>query len=110
MLSASEGHNVTKKFFVRFRLLEAIFLFVFIPWNLPMINFMGVKFFRGLVLSKVMTSYLTESKYFFLQNMTFYIPLERKFNADQLLIKDLGLKMYRTEVMTSYSDVRVEAL
>ena len=28
---SSEGHYVTKKFFIRFRLLGAIFLFVFIP-------------------------------------------------------------------------------
>ena len=42
--------------------------------------------------------------------MTFGIPLERKFNADQLLIKDLGLKMYGTEVMSSYSDATVNIL
>ena len=36
--------------------------------------------------------------------MTFYIQLERKFEADQFLTKELGLKMYRTKVMTSYSD------
>ena len=42
--------------------------------------------------------------------MTFYIPLERKFNVDQLFIKDLGLKMYETEVMTSYNDVTVNVL
>ena len=45
--SISEGHYVTKKFFFRFRLLEAIFLFIFVPWNLLIIKIMGVKFFRG---------------------------------------------------------------
>ena len=108
--SFSEGHYVTKKFFIRFRLLEAIFFFVFIPSNLPMIKIMGVKFFCGLGLSKVMTSYLTVSEFFFLQNMTFYLPLKRKFNADQLLLKKLRLKMYGTEAMTSYSDVIVKVL
>ena len=39
--------------------------------------------------------------------MTFYIPLERKFNADQFLTKDLEIKMYRTDIMISYSDVIV---
>ena len=39
--------------------------------------------------------------------MTFYIPLERKVNADQLSIKDLGLKMYGIEGMMSYSDITV---
>ena len=42
-----------------------------------------------------------------LQNKTFYIPLERKFDDDQFLTKDFGLKMYGTEVMVSYSDVIV---
>ena len=65
---------------------------------------MGVKFFSGLGLSKVMTSYLTVS------DMTFYIPLKRKLNVDQLLLKELGLKMYGTEAMTSYSDVTVKVL
>ena len=51
-----------------------------------------------------MTSYLTVSEFFFLQNMTFYILLERKFDAGQFLIKDLQLKIYGTEGMTSYSD------
>ena len=82
----SEDHYVTKKFFVRFRLLEAIFLFVFIPWSLLMIKIISVKFFRSLKLSEAMTSYLTTSEFFFLKNMT--------FNADQLLIKYLGLKTY----------------
>ena len=39
--------------------------------------------------------------------MTFYIQLEKKFDADQFLTKDLGLKMYRTEVLASYSDAIV---
>ena len=39
--------------------------------------------------------------------MTFYIPLERKFDADQFLTKNLGLKMYGTEVMTLYNNVIV---
>ena len=39
--------------------------------------------------------------------MTFYIPLERKFNADQFLTKDLEFKMYRTDTVISYSDVIV---
>ena len=39
--------------------------------------------------------------------MTFYIPLERKSDADQFLIKDLELKMYRPKVMMPYSDVIV---
>ena len=39
--------------------------------------------------------------------MTFYIPLERKFNADQFLTKDLEIKMYRTDITISYSDVIV---
>ena len=39
--------------------------------------------------------------------MTFYIPLERKFNADQFLTKDLEFKMYRTDIVISYSDVIV---
>ena len=43
----SEGHYVTKKFFFRFQLLEAIFLFIFVPWNLLIIKIMCVKFFRG---------------------------------------------------------------
>ena len=47
--------------------------------------------------------------FFPIQIMTFYILLERQFNADQLFIKDLGLKMYGTEVM-SYGDVTVNAL
>ena len=72
LLSRSEGHYVTKRLFIRFRLLEAIFLFLFIPWNLLMRKIMSVKFFRGLGLSKVMTSYLTVSELFFLQNMTLY--------------------------------------
>ena len=97
---------MSQKFFVRFQLLEAILSFVFIPWKLPMIKIMGVTFFRGLGLSKVMTSYLTGSE-FFLQNITFYIALERKFNADQLLIKDLGLNMYETEVMKSIFNKRL---
>ena len=97
---------MSQKFFVRFQLLQAILSFVFIPWKLPMIKIMGVTFFRGLGLSKVMTSYLTESE-FFLQNITFYIALERKFNADQLLIKDLGLNMYETEVMKSIFNKRL---
>ena len=42
--------------------------------------------------------------------MTFYVPLARKFNADQFLIKDLELKMCGTEVMSSYSDVTVKVL
>ena len=42
-----------------------------------------------------------------LEKTTLYIPLERKFDADQFLRKDLGLKIYRTEVMTSYSDAIV---
>ena len=42
--------------------------------------------------------------------MTFYIPLERKFNADQLLIKDLVLKVYGTEAISSYIDVLVNVL
>ena len=42
--------------------------------------------------------------------MAFYIPLERKFNAEQLLIKNLGLKIYKTEVMTSYNDVTVNVI
>ena len=42
-----------------------------------------------------------------LQNMILYIPLERKFDADRFLAKDLKLKMYGAEVMTSYSDVIV---
>ena len=49
---------------------------------------MAVKLFRDLGLRKVMTPYLTVSELFFFQNMTFYIQLERKFNDDQLLIKD----------------------
>ena len=101
LICFSEGHYVTKKFFVRFQLLEAIFLFALIPSNLPMRKIMAVKFFRNLGLSEMMTSYLTVSEFFSLQNMTFYIPLERKFNADQVLIRNLGLNMYGTEVMTS---------
>ena len=46
-------------------------------------------------------------KNYLLQNMTFYIPLERKFDADQFLTKNLGLKMYGTEVMTLYNNVIV---
>ena len=37
--------------------------------------------------------------------MTFYIPLKRKFDASQFLTKDLGLKIYKTEGMASYSDI-----
>ena len=40
-------------------------------------------------------------------SMTFYILLERKFDAHQFLRKDLGLKMYGTEVVMSYNDVKV---
>ena len=54
-----------------------------------------------------MTSYLTVSEFFPLQITTFYLSLERKFNADQLLVKDLVLKMYGTKVMSSYSDISV---
>ena len=39
--------------------------------------------------------------------MTFYIPLKRKFDASQYLTKDLGLKIYGTESMTSCSDIIV---
>ena len=39
--------------------------------------------------------------------MTFHIPLKGKFDADQFLTKDLGLKIYRTEGMTSYSNIIV---
>ena len=46
-------------------------------------------------------------KNYLLQNMTFFIPLERKFDADQFLTKNLGLKMYGTEVMTLYNNVIV---
>ena len=42
-----------------------------------------------------------------LHSMTFYILLERKFDADQFLRKDLGLKMYVTEVVMSYNDIIV---
>ena len=42
-----------------------------------------------------------------LHSMTFYILLERKFDADQFLRKDLGLKMYGTEVVMSYNDIIV---
>ena len=40
-----------------------------------------------------------------LQNMAFFIPLERKSDADQFLIMDSGLKKYGIEVITSYSNV-----
>ena len=40
--------------------------------------------------------------------MTFYIPLKRKFDANQFLAKGLGLKIYGTEGMTSYSDIIVD--
>ena len=39
--------------------------------------------------------------------MTFYIPLKRKFDADQFLTKDLWLKIYKNEDITSYSDIIV---
>ena len=39
--------------------------------------------------------------------MTLYIPLKRKFDASEFLTKDLGLKIYETEGMTSYRDIIV---
>ena len=55
----------------------------------------------------IVTSGWTSLRNYPLQNMTFYIPLERKRDADQFLTKDLGLKMYRAKVMMSDNDIVV---
>ena len=39
--------------------------------------------------------------------MNFDMLLKMKFDADQFLSKNLGLKIYRTEGMASYSDIIV---
>lgn len=88
-LTHSEGHYVTKNFFIRFQLLEAMFFFIFIPWNLQMIKNTVVMIFTGLGLSNVMTSNLTMGEFFLLQNKTFFILFERKFNANQLVIENI---------------------
>ena len=88
-LTHSEGHYVTKNFFIRFQLLEAMFFFIFIPWNLQMIKNTVVMIFTGLGLSNVMTSNLTMGEFFLLQNKTFFILFERKFNANQLVVENI---------------------
>ena len=43
----------------------------------------------------------------FLSKHGILYSLKRKSDADQLLTKDVGLKIYGTEGMTSYSDIIV---
>ena len=48
-----------------------------------------VMIFTGLGLSNVMTSNLTMGEFFLLQNKTFFILFERKFNANQLVVENI---------------------
>lgn len=66
-----------------------MFFFIFIPWNLQMIKNTAVMIFTGLGLSNVMTSNLTMGEFFLLQNKTFFILFERKFNANQLVVENI---------------------
>ena len=66
-----------------------MFFFIFIPWNLQMIKNTAVIIFTDLGLSNVMTSNLTMGEFFLLQNKTFFILFERKFNANQLVVENI---------------------